>query len=54
MKDKRLRWMASGLLIGGVIAGIGWGIGNFYLIVAGALVMAGAVSYLMLPMPALL
>jgi hypothetical protein len=43
--------MAGGALIGVVIAGVGWGIGNFYMIVAGALVIAGAVSYLSLPMP---
>jgi hypothetical protein len=51
MRDKRLRWMASGAVVGVILAGIGWGIGNFYMIVAGALVLAGAVSYLSLPIP---
>jgi|BarGraNGADG00312_1021997.scaffolds.fasta_scaffold472554_1 hypothetical protein len=54
MRNKRLRWMLSGAMVGVIIAGVGWGIGNFYLVVAGALVLAGAVSYLSLPMPAIL
>lgn len=54
MRNKRLRWMASGALVGVILTGLGWGIGNFYLVIAGALVLAGAVSYLTIPMPALL
>lgn len=54
MRNKRLQWMLSGAMVGMIIAGVGWGIGNFYLVVAGALVLAGAVSYLSLPMPAIL
>jgi len=54
MRNKRLRWMLSGAMVGVIITGVGWGIGNFYLVVAGALVLAGAVSYLSLPMPAIL
>lgn len=53
MKRNRLAYMASGLTAGLVLALLGWGFGNFYLVVAGVILIAAALASLTMPMPIL-
>ncbi len=53
MKKTRLAYMASGTAAGLILTGLGWGLGNFYLVVAGAVMIMAALAYLTMPMPTL-
>ncbi|MDD3718890.1 MAG: hypothetical protein PHP28_09535 [Actinomycetota bacterium] len=51
MRRKRLYYTASGGLLGLVLMGLGWSFANFYLVTAGAVVVAASLSWLSMPMP---
>jgi hypothetical protein len=50
------RWVyaASSACAGLILVGLGWGLSNFYLVIAGAVVLASAVAWLSIPMPTIL
>ncbi len=51
MKKTRLAYMAGSACVGLILMGLGWGLGNFYLIAAGAALLAASVAWLTIPMP---
>jgi hypothetical protein len=53
MNRNRLAYVAGGSIVGLLLMGLGWGFGNFYLVVAGTVVIAAAVAGLTIPMPAI-
>jgi hypothetical protein len=53
MKKSRLAYMASGTSAGLLLTGLGWGFHNFYLVVAGAVIIMASLAYLTIPMPTL-
>ena len=46
--------MATGSCAGLILVGLGWGLSNFYLVVAGAVIVAAALAWLTIPMPTIL
>ena len=54
MNRTRIRLMSLGAALGLLLLATGWGCGNFYLVVAGAVVAAAALAALTMPMPAIL
>lgn len=52
----RNRWIyvATSGCAGLILLGLGWGVSNFYLVVAGAVVLASSLAWLSIPMPAIL
>ena len=53
MSRNRLLYTASSGFMGLLLVGLGWGLSNFYLVAAGAVVIAAAVAWLTIPMPVL-
>lgn len=53
MKRERLKYAALGGAAGLLLAGLGWGFGNFYLVAAGILILAASLSWLAMPLPLL-
>ncbi len=53
MKRTRLTYMTVGGMTGLILAALGWGFHNFYLLAAGVAVIAAALAYLTIPMPIL-
>jgi Flp pilus assembly protein TadB len=51
MIRSRLYYTAGGGLLGLILVGLGWGLANFYLVTAGAVVIAASVAWLSIPMP---
>lgn len=51
MSRNRLYYAAGGGLLGLILMGLGWGISSFYLVAAGAVVIAASVAWLTIPMP---
>jgi hypothetical protein len=53
MKRTRLTYFAGGGMIGLLLTGLGWGLNNFYLVVAGAVIIAVSLASLTMPTPTL-
>lgn len=53
MSRKRLRWLGAGMAAGLLLVGLGLGLGNYYLVVAGLILMGGALATLSMPLPLL-
>lgn len=53
MKRARWKYAASAGVTGLLLVGLGWGFGNFYLVAAGALLLASGLAWTTLPMPVL-
>lgn len=54
MNRYRLYYAAGGGLVGLILVGIGWGISSYYLVAAGAVVIASCVAWLTIPMPTII
>jgi Flp pilus assembly protein TadB len=54
MSKNRLMYTAASGCIGLLLMGLGWGLSNFYLVTAGAVVIAASVAWLSIPMPTIL
>jgi Flp pilus assembly protein TadB len=53
MRKKRLYYITGGAGAGLLLMGMGWAFSSFYLVVAGAVVIAAAVAWMTVPMPTL-
>lgn len=53
MKRAGFRYALGGGVAGLLLVGLGWGFGNFYLVTAGALLLASGLAWMTLPMPVL-
>lgn len=53
MSRNRLLYMVTGSCTGLILLGLGWGFSNFYLVVAGAVIVASSLAWLTIPMPTL-
>jgi len=51
MKRRRLTYMGYGLAAGLLFLGMGFGFGNYYLVVMGIILVAGALATLTMPLP---
>jgi Flp pilus assembly protein TadB len=54
MRSNRFMYVVTGSLTGLLLMGLGWGFSNFYLVAAGAVVVAAAVAWLSMPMSTIL
>lgn len=53
MSRIRLYYAAVGSCLGLILVGVGWGVSSYYLVVAGAVVLAASLAWLTIPMPAI-
>lgn len=51
MRKNRFAYSATSACVGLLLMGLGWGFSSFYLIAAGAVVVASSVAWLSVPMP---
>jgi hypothetical protein len=51
MNRIRLYYAAGGSFLGLILIGVGWGVSSYYLVVAGAVVIAASLAWMTIPMP---
>lgn len=51
MRRTTLYYMLAGSCAGLVLVGLGWGLSNFYLVAAGAVIVVASLAWLTMPMP---
>jgi hypothetical protein len=51
MRRNFLFYMLTGCCAGLVLVGLGWGLSNFYLVAAGAVMVVASLAWLTMPMP---
>jgi len=54
MIKNRWTYVAISGCTGLILMGLGWGVSNFYLVVAGAVILASSLAWLSIPMPTIL
>jgi hypothetical protein len=51
MNRSRLYHAAGGSFLGLILFGVGWGVSSYYLVVAGAVVIAASLAWMTIPLP---
>lgn len=51
MSKYRTRFLIFGTTLGFFLAGLGWAMGNYYLVAAGVVILAAGVSTMTMPSP---